>query len=132
MTIDVGNLAARVVEVVALSILAAHVSGTRLLTAEQMDRARMVQELLPEVLSSRAKEALKDLQSKPESDDNRADLRKQLSKFFEEEPSIAEAVDNIIPESISPKRGDVIIQNVSSALGRAAQITGSFNKVRIE
>lgn len=58
---------------------------------------------LREKLTGRAKEALDDLEKDPESEDNRADLRKQLIKLFEAEPDMLEELRALLPPAACGK-----------------------------
>jgi hypothetical protein len=54
---------------------------------------------LKDKLTGRGKEALDDLTSAPESDDNKADLRKQLAKLIEAEPALGEELRSLLAEA---------------------------------
>jgi hypothetical protein len=129
---EIEALATRVVEVVALALLAAH-GATQILKDEHvMALGRQANEQLQERLRGRAREALEDLRKRPDADDNRADLRKQLGKILADEPMFAAELSQIVPESLGIERGDVVINRVGSALNVGSQVSGSFNKMRIE
>jgi hypothetical protein len=125
-------LATRVVELVALALLSAHVPSARLLGDDELARAYTAHGQLQEHLTGRAREALEDLQQHPESEDNRADLRKQLGRFLLARPSLAYELDHIVPKSLDIEPADAVMTRVGSALNRAAREVGSFHKARIE
>ncbi|PPQ34558.1 hypothetical protein CCS01_10370 [Rhodopila globiformis] len=125
-------LATRVVELVALALLSAQVSSAQLLGDDELARARTAHGQLQEHLTGRAREALEDLQQHPESEDNRADLRKQLGRFLLARPSLAYELDHIVPKSLDIEPADAVMNRVGSALNRAAREVGSFHKARIE
>ena len=129
---DIEPLVTRVVELVALALLSAYVSSTRLLGDEELARAQAAHEQLQAHLTGRARDALEDLQQRPDSEDNRTDLRKQLGRFLLDKPLVADELDHIVPKSLDVEQARTVINRVSSALNRAAQISGSFNKVRIQ
>jgi hypothetical protein len=78
-----------------------------------------------ERLSGRAKEALAELEEKPQSQLNQDDLRTQLAKLLEKQlPQLRELLSEAKPQ------GDVMTQNVGAG-GKASQIKGDQNKVSI-
>jgi hypothetical protein len=80
-------------------------------------------------LGGRAKEALDDLASKPDSEDNQADLRKQLAKALEADPVLATELRAML--SADAAGSDSMSQNVSGAGAKAAQVKGSGNTTTI-
>lgn len=79
-------------------------------------------------LTARGKEALDDLENNPESDDNRADLRKQLVKLLETEPGLRDELRSLLPAGVQ------VDQSMHQTLGagaKGAQIRGDSNKVDI-
>src|SRR4051812_35565891 len=68
-------------------------------------------------LDGRAKEALDDLTHKPDSEDNQADLRKQLAKALEANPTLAAELHAILPADAAGT--DSMSQNVSGAGAKA-------------
>jgi hypothetical protein len=129
---DIEALATRVVEGVALALVAARETGHRGMDEKILSLGHKANEMLQERLTGRGREALDDLRRRPDSDDNRADLRKQLGKLLVDDPAFAARLSDVIPESLGIQRGDVVINRVSSALNVGSQISGSFNKIRIE
>ena len=79
-------------------------------------------------LGGRGREALNDLASKPGSDDNQADLRKQLAKALESDPTLIAELRALLPADAT---GDTMVQNVSGAGAKAAQVQGSGNTTNI-
>ena len=86
--------------------------------------------LVKEKLTGRAEEALADLTEDPESEDNRADLRKQLKKAMEENQSFAEEVRALV-EDVKDKGGDQVSQmmHVTGDNNQSYQIAGSINVI---
>jgi len=82
-----------------------------------------------ERLGGRAREALADLEAKPESEDNQADLRKQLAKALEADSALAAELRAMLPAAATSV--DSMIQNVSGAGAKAAQVKGSGNTTTI-
>ncbi|HEU0097289.1 MAG TPA: hypothetical protein VFQ67_00810 [Allosphingosinicella sp.] len=80
-------------------------------------------------LTGRAKEALDDLEKAPGSEDNQADLRKQLARAIEADPALAEELRALIPAEAMEE--GAMVQNVSGAGAKAAQVRGSGNRTTI-
>jgi hypothetical protein len=123
-------LVARVVAMVALVLLSEQVSAARLLNSADLDRARKALSWLKGNLKDRARDALDDLEREPSSEDNKADLRKQLTKFLDKEPSAAAPLSEIIPESFDVESGDSLVSRVGSALNIANGSLGTFGSRR--
>jgi len=81
-----------------------------------------------EKLTGRAKEALAELEEKPDSQLNQDDLRTQLAKLLEKEPDLVPQLRELLSEA--QPQGDVMTQTVGAG-GKASQIKGDRNKVRI-
>lgn len=80
-------------------------------------------------LTGRAKEALEDVEKDPSSEDNKADLRKQLLKQLEGQPQLLEELRSIVPANEQSAA-----QQAMNQLGdnnRAAQVAGQNNDVRV-
>jgi hypothetical protein len=127
---QVDALAARVVGVVAVALLGNGVPGTRVLDARALDSAREAHKWLKANMKDRGREALEDFEQKPESDDNQADLRKQLTRLLDAQPSAASELNAIIPESLAVQHADTVIANVGAALRTANVAVGIFNRRR--
>jgi hypothetical protein len=80
-------------------------------------------------LSGRGQEALDDLAAAPDSEDNQADLRKQLAKALEANPGLAEDLTGML--RTSGVNVDSMVQNVTGAGAKAAQVKGSGNTTTI-
>lgn len=80
-------------------------------------------------LGGRAQEALDDLAAKPDSEDNQADLRKQLAKALEADPALAAELRALLPADALAEGS--MTQNVSGAGAKAAQVKGSGNTTTI-
>jgi hypothetical protein len=80
-------------------------------------------------LTGRAKEALEDMEKDPSSEDNRADLRKQLIKQLEGQPQLLEELRSLVPASEQAAAQQVINQTGDN--NRAAQVAGQNNQVRV-
>lgn len=83
---------------------------------------------LREKLTGRAKEALAELEEKPEDPLNQDDLRTQLAKLLEREPALIPELQALLAEA--QPRGDTMTQTVGAG-GKAAQIRGNQNTVTI-
>jgi hypothetical protein len=81
-----------------------------------------------EKLTGRAKEALTELEEKPDSQLNQEDLRTQLAKLLEKEPDLIPQLQEVLSEA--KPLGDAMSQNVGAG-GKASQIKGDRNKVSI-
>jgi len=81
-----------------------------------------------EKLTGRAKEALTELEEKPDSQLNQDDLRTQLAKLLEKQPDLLPQLQELLSEAQT--QGDVMTQNVGAG-GKASQIKGDRNKVSI-
>jgi hypothetical protein len=123
-------LVARVVEAVAIVLLGEQVSAAPLLSGADLDRARAALSWLMSHLDYRASEALDDLRQEPSSEDNKADLRKQLMKFLERQPSAADSLNEIVPESFAVEPGGSVAARVGSALNIASGSVGIFGSGR--
>ena len=80
-------------------------------------------------LGGRAKEALDELEAAPADSDNQADLRKQLKKALEADPSLAEELRALIPEDALQRV--TMNQTISGDYAKGAQVQGSQNDVKI-
>jgi hypothetical protein len=80
-------------------------------------------------LHGRAQEALNDLEANPDSEDNQVDMRKQLVKALETDPALAAELCAILPAPAT--MADSMVQNVSGAGAKAAQVKGSGNTTTI-
>jgi hypothetical protein len=81
-----------------------------------------------EKLSGRAKEALTELEEKPDSQLNQDDLRTQLAKSLERDPELVPQLRELLAEAQG--QGDAMNQTVGEG-GKASQIKGDRNKVSI-
>ena len=81
-----------------------------------------------EKLTGRAKEALTELEEKPESQLNQDDLRTQLAKLLEKQPELVPQLQELLSEA--KPLGDVMSQTVGES-GKASQIKGDRNTVSI-
>lgn len=73
-----------------------------------------------------AREALADLEHAPESADEQADLRRQLTKLLEGNPELLAELRPLLPATEAAERMD---QHVEGAGAKGAQIKGSGNMV---
>jgi phage shock protein A len=81
-----------------------------------------------EKLTGRAKEALTELEEKPDSQLNQDDLRTQLAKLLEKQPDLVPQLQELLAEA--KPQGDILSQTVGAG-GKASQIKGDRNKVSI-
>ena len=77
--------------------------------------------------TGRAKEALEDAETKP-SDDNKADLRKQLVKLLDAQPDLLTELRKLLPEPAADASGQVMNVGDNS---RAVQNKGDSNTTTI-
>jgi hypothetical protein len=80
-------------------------------------------------LPGRGQEAVEDLAAKPDSEDNQADLRKQLAKALAADPALAKELAALLPQT--PAETTTMTQAVSGAGAKAAQVKGSQNQTTI-
>lgn len=81
-----------------------------------------------EKLTGRAKEALTELEEKPNSQLNQDDLRTQLAKLLEKQPDLVPQLQALLSEA--KPLGDVLTQTVGEG-AKASQIKGNQNTVSI-
>jgi len=81
-----------------------------------------------EKLTGRAKEAITELEEKPDSQLNQDDLRTQIAELLEKEPDLVPQLRELLSEAQT--QGDVTTQIVGEG-GKASQIKGDRNKVSI-
>jgi hypothetical protein len=81
-----------------------------------------------EKLADRAKEALIELEEKPDSQLNQDDLRTQIAKLLEKQPELVPQLQELLSEA--KPVGDVMSQTVGEG-GKASQIKGDQNTVSI-
>jgi hypothetical protein len=79
-------------------------------------------------LTGRAKEALTELEEKPDSQLNQDDLRTQLAKLLEKQPNLVPQLSELLSEAQT--QGDVMSQTVGPD-GKAIQIKGNQNTASI-
>ncbi len=77
-----------------------------------------------EKLTGRAKEALQELEEKPNSQLNQDDLHTQLAKLLEKQPELASQLRALMEEARTP--GEAMNQNVGAG-GKAIQTKGNQN-----
>jgi len=77
-----------------------------------------------EKLTGRAKEALQELEEKPDSQLNQDDLRTQLAKLLERQPELVPDLRALVEGARTP--GEVMNQNVGAG-GKAIQFKGNQN-----
>jgi hypothetical protein len=80
-------------------------------------------------LTGRAKEALEDVEKDPSSEDNKADLRKQLLKQLEVEPLLVNELRALVPANEQSAAQQAMNQIGDN--NRAAQVAGQSNDVRV-
>ena len=81
-----------------------------------------------ERLSGRAKEALAELEEKPDSQLNQYDLRTQLAKLLEKQPDLVPQLRELLSDAQA--QTEVMNQNVGAG-GKASQIKGDRNTASI-
>lgn len=77
-----------------------------------------------EKLTGRAKESLDDLVAQPDSEDNQADLRKQLAKLLDEQPQLASELHPLVSQA--QIAGDVMNQTIGAG-GKGIMNKGTGN-----
>ncbi len=84
---------------------------------------------LREKLTGRAKDALGDLESDPQSADNQADLRKQIAKQLESEPELHSELQDLV--SRIKASDEAMVQNVSGTGAIGNMVRGNDNDVTV-
>ena len=100
--------------------------GFGLLWDYDADRAAAAYNWMLGNLTGRARDALLDLEREPTSEDNKADLRKQLTKLLQTEPSLAKDLGDIVPGST--KNHSIDVGKVALALNIGNDKIGIFKK----
>ena len=90
--------------------------------------AKDVYDWLKRTLTSRAAEALGDVEREPGSELDRADLVKQLAKALAADPALREELAALLPAEAS---GDVQQLNQTGSFNKAIQVKGSGNTSKI-
>jgi len=109
---------------------AAVTEAVKTLSKESTTASLKVLGWLRDKLTGRSKEALEDLEQNPSSEDNQADLRKQLTKLLEAQPELRTELQALLP--VSPQGGDSMNQTVQGAGAKAAQTKGNYNTTTIK
>lgn len=81
-------------------------------------------------LTGRGKEALDDLTSAPHSDDNQADLRKQLTKLIEGDPALGEELRVLLSEAGQSTGDATAVASGDNAV--AVSNTGAGSTINIQ
>ena len=84
---------------------------------------------LGEKLTGRAKEALDDLEKNPGAEDNQADLRKQLTKLLEADPTLLAELRALLPPA--PATETTLQTQTVGDHGRGVQNKGDNNTTNI-
>jgi tetratricopeptide (TPR) repeat protein len=118
---------------VAVSVLAPYLTeavkeGAKTVGKETAEAGLKVLGWMREKLTGRAKEALAELEQKPDSQLNQDDLRTQLAKLLEKQPELVPQLQELLAEA--KPLGDVMSQTVGEG-GKASQIKGDRNTVSI-
>ena len=82
-------------------------------------------------LTGRVQEALGDLEKAPASEDNRADLRKQLAKALEADPTLLAELRAMLPREAIQAATVQKIDQSGSTNAKAAQVHGDRNTTTI-
>ena len=82
-------------------------------------------------LTGRAAEALGDLEKAPASEDNQADLRKQLTKALEADPTLVADLRQLLPETSAAGVTTQTVDQSGSTNAKAAQVHGNRNVTNI-
>jgi len=123
------SLASAAVAVLSPYLVKASEGAAEKIGEESVEAGRKLFGWLRARLGGRGQEALNDLASKPGSDDNQADLRKQLAKALAADPALIAELRALLPADATG--GDTMVQNVSGAGAKAAQVKGSGNTTNI-
>jgi hypothetical protein len=91
-------------------------------------RAIMVFDWLDNHLQDRGSDALQDLKVNPGLADNQADLRKQLVRFLEKEPTAADDLFDLLRGVDDDEQIETVIRNVGNALHVANNTVGIFKR----
>jgi hypothetical protein len=107
-TPQIEALVLRVVAVIAAFLLRNEGSQSYdQLSEVEIDRVHKAYSWMKNTLSDRGRDALLDLEREPRSEDNKADLRKQLTKLLETDPSAVKYLSDIIPDSYLKSSVDI-------------------------
>jgi hypothetical protein len=122
------ELAAAAVSVLAPYLTEAAKEAAKTVGKETAGTGLKLLDWMREKLSGRAKEALADLEEKPDSQLNQDDLRTQVAKLLEKEPDLVPQLEALLSKA---PQGDVMSQTVGKR-GNGSQIRGNRNKVSIK
>jgi hypothetical protein len=122
------ELAAAAVGLLAPYLIEATKEAAKTVGKETAEGGLKVLGWMREKLTGRAKEALVELEEKPESQLNQEDLRTQLAKLLEREPDLVPQLQEVLPKART--QGDVMSQTVGGG-SKASQIRGGGNTVSI-
>lgn len=123
------NLAAAAVALVAPYLAAAGTEAAKAAGKGAAEAGGRLLGWLRERAAGRAGEALTDLERDPGSEDNRADLRKQLARLLAGQPDLAAELRALLPGE--GEAGGAMSQTVSGDGARGAQIRGDGNTVTL-
>jgi tetratricopeptide (TPR) repeat protein len=126
---DPVTLATAAVAVLAPYLAKAGEGAAKKLGEEAVDAGGKLLFWLRGKLGGRAQEALDDLKKEPGSEDNQADVRKQLKKALEADPALAAELQAMLPREATD--AGAMTQDVSGAGAKAAQVRGSWNTTTI-
>jgi hypothetical protein len=122
------ELAAAAVGVLAPYLSQATKEAAKTVGKETAEAALKLLGWMREKLTGRAKEALAELEEKPDSQLNQDDLRTQLAKLLEKQPDLISQLSELLSQAQT--QGDVMNQTVGAG-GKASQIKGDRNTVSI-
>jgi hypothetical protein len=122
------ELAAAAVGVLAPYLTEATKEAAKTVGKETAEAGLKVLGWMREKLTGRAKEALTELEEKPDSQLNQDDLRTQLAKLLEKQPDLVPQLQVLLSEAQT--QGDVMSQTVGAG-AKASQIKGDRNTVSI-
>jgi hypothetical protein len=122
------ELAAAAVSVLAPYLMEATKEAAKTVGKETAEGGLKVLGWMHDKLTGRAKEALTELEEKPDSQLNQDDLRTQLAKLLEKQPELAPQLQALLSDA--RPQGDAMSQNVGAG-GKASQIRGDRNTVSI-
>lgn len=128
MSVELAVAAAAAVNLVTPYIAEAGKGAAKKIGEDSVASAGRLLGWLRERLTGRAKEALDDLEGNPASEDNQADLRKQLAKLLAEKPELLAELRALLPADPAEAAG-AMHQTVQGERAKGAQVRGDRNKV---
>ena len=123
------ELAAAAVALVAPYLTEAGKEAAKTMGKETTEAGLRLLGWMREKMGGRAKEALTELEEKPDSQLNQDDLRTQLAKLLEKQPKLIPELRTLLSEA---QTGTSSLTQIVGAGGQGVQIEGNQNKVSMQ